>query len=144
MSIRLNYEEAILRVCVDSVDHGCLSGRLFGQRLSEPVPFRDIGDLVLKVEALLDAQNTPQAFSKIRSFTETAEPNVPAARTRVDLSDPQSVIAACGTCATFTLQIFSRQNATWQGRLDWLDGTPCPRFSSTLAFMKLIADRLAV
>lgn len=142
MSIRLNYEESALRICIDRVEQGCLSGRLYGRRLSAPLSFFDVSDLILKVDALLDAQNFPQAFSQIRSFTEKSELEIPAVRERKELSDATSVEAAQGERATFSLQISSRQNATWQGDVDWLDGSPRQHFTSSLALVKLMAARL--
>ena len=68
MSIRLNHNSAALRVCVDRAEQGRISGRVFGQRLVRPIVFTDIGDLLLQVEAVLDAQNFPQAFQRVRTF----------------------------------------------------------------------------
>ena len=65
MSIRLNHNSAALRVCVDRAEQGRISGRVFGQRLVRPIVFTDIGDLLLQVEAVLDAQNFPLSLIHI-------------------------------------------------------------------------------
>lgn len=42
---------------------------------------------------------------------------------------PEEVSAASGKRATFILHVLTRQNATWQGTVDWLCGgepTPFP------------------
>lgn len=144
MSIRLSYREAAIRVCVDRAEKDHLSGRLFSQRLSAPISFHDISDFMIQVDALLDAQSYPQSFSQIRSFTEKAEPDIPAARSKEELSDPQSVDAAHGAYTTFSLQIRSRQNTTWQGDVDWLDGSPREHFNSILTLVKLIGIHLGL
>lgn len=144
LAIRFNYQTAALRVCVDSRQGGRISGRIVGQRLSESLPFSDVSDFVAKIDALLDLQVYPQAFRSIRSFTLKERPAVPAAMTEDEMMDAAAVEAAQGAVATFRLQIFTRQNASWQGRIDWLDGSPAPEFNSTLEFIKLTADKLDV
>lgn len=142
MDLRLNFREAGLRVCIDGTEHGGFQGRVLGRRLSEPLHFSDISEMVLKLDALMDVQKFPQAFQRIRSFTEKEQPAVPAVRSKAELSSAEEVEAARGEVATFLLQVFSRQNASWQGRIDWLDGTPAQEFHSTLECMKLMDARL--
>ncbi len=138
--MRFNYKTAALRVCVDGQG---FSGRIVGQRVKSAIDFTDINDFVIRVDALLDAQQFPRAFQKIRSFTEKGQPEVPAVLSQEQLSASGEVDAQQGACATFLLLIRSRQNASWQGQVDWLDGAPAQPFGSTLEFMKQICDRLA-
>ena len=142
MSIRLNYQSAALRVCVDGTEGGRFSGRVVGQRLSTPILFSDINDFVVQVDALLDVQKFPQAFQRIRSFTDKDLPAVPAVQTKEELSDSDAVNSEHGSVMTFLLQIFSRKNASWQGMLDWMDGSEKQRFNSTLELFKFIDARL--
>lgn len=142
MAIRLNYQSAALRICLDETKNGAFCGRIVGQRLIEPIFFIDINDFVTQVDALLDVQKFPQAFQRIRSFTAKSLPMVPAVHTKEELGNPDAVEAACGSAATFSLQVFSRKNATWQGSIDWLDGAEKQNFNSILEFIKFIDDRL--
>lgn len=142
MAIRLNYQSAALRVCVDKADGGRFCGRIVGQRLSTPITFTDINDFVVQVDALLDAQRFPQAFQRIRSFTDKDVPFVPAAQTKEELSDSDVVNSAYGSVATFSFQVFSRKNASWQGCIDWMDGSGRRPFDSTLEFLKFVDDQL--
>lgn len=144
MAIRFNYQTSALRVCVDAVENGRISGRIVGQRLSESLPFSDVSDFIAKVDVLLDMQVYPQAFRKLRSFTAKEQPHVPAAMTESDMMADADVEAAHGKLSTFRVQIFTRQNADWQGRIDWLDDSPAAMFDSTLEFIKLTADRIGV
>lgn len=140
--MRLNYGEAALRVCIDAAESGQFAGRLYGQRLREPVAFADASDFLVQIDALLDAQNFPQSFFQLRSFTDRAEPAIPAARSRADLVRQDDVEQVQGAIATVSLQIFTRQRATWQGELDWLDGSPRESFQSSLVLLNLLAARL--
>lgn len=142
MDFHLNFREAALRICVDHSAGGSCRGRVLGRRLSAPLEFSDISDLVLKVDALMDVQKFPQAFQRIRSFKEKELPSVPAAHSREELSSAEAVDSAAGEVTTFLLQVRSRQNASWQGVLDWLDGGALHEFHSTLEFMKLVDSRL--
>ena len=142
MDFRLNFREAALRVCVDGRERGGFQGRVCGRRLSEPLEFSDISDLVLKVDALMDVQKFPQAFQRIRSFRDKELPEIPAAQSREELSSAEAVENARGELATFLLQVRSRQSASWQGVIDWMDGCPPQEFSSTLEFMKFMDGRL--
>lgn len=142
MAIRLNYQSAALRVCVDKAEDGRFCGRIAGQRLSAPISFADINDFVVQVDALLDAQRFPQAFQKIRTFTDKDVPIVPAAKTKEELSDFDVVNSVCGGIATFSFQVFSRKNASWQGYIDWMNGSEKQRFNSTLEFLKFVDNRL--
>lgn len=42
--------------------------------------------------------------------------------------------------ATFTIQIQFRQNATWQGIIDWAEGGKSRRFRSELEMLKLMME----
>ena len=140
--VTLNYETASLRVCVDSTADGRLSGRVLGRRLTQAVNFSDLGSLLLQLEAVLDSQNSPQAFQRGRSFCPRSTRQVPAAQRLEEGMEPQTVQAAQGETATFDLRIITRRNATWQGMVDWLDGTPPQSFHSVLELVKLLDQRL--
>ena len=142
MAIQLNYQAAALRVCVDTTEDGRYGGRVVSQRLSDPIHFRDITDFVTQIDALLDVQRFPQAFQRIRSFTDKGLPDVPAVTSKEEMSAAEEINAARGTVTTFVVHIFSRRNASWQGAIDWLDGSPRVVFDSTLEFLKAVDDRL--
>ena len=144
MSLRLSYQSAALRICVDSIENSCISGRIVSQRLSAPVAFSDVTDFLVQVDALLDVQKYPQAFQRIRSFTDKELPDVPAVMTTEEMASPDAVEQLSGRLTTFLLYIYSRQNASWQGAVDWLDGSPKQNYDSSLALMKMVAIRLGL
>ena len=45
--------------------------------------------------------------------------------------------------ASFLIQVQFRQNATWQGTVDWLCGGEPDAFSSDLEFLKLVERHIA-
>ena len=143
MTLRLSYQTAALRICVDDIGNG-FCGRITGQRLNAPISFSDINDFIIQVDELLDVQKYPRAFQRIRTFTDKESPSVPAVMTMEEMNLQKDAEVAFGAHSTFLLSIYSRQNACWQGSIDWMDGGEKQRFSSTLEFMRLIAAKLGL
>ena len=140
---RLNHQTAALRVCVDRAEGGRLSGRVVSRRLTRPMAFTDIGSLLLQVEAVLDAQKFPQAFERTRTFDPKKQLRVPAAPSLDEGMSPEAVEAAAGEVSTFQLYVITRRNTTWQGAVDWLDGSPRVAFDSVLELIKLTDEHLS-
>lgn len=137
----LNHPGAALRVCVDHNEGGRLSGLVYSQRLTGPVAFHDVGELLLRLDELLDTQNFPQAYQKARSFAGGKGSEIPAATDPEHGMPAQTVAEAHGLAGTFLLQITARKNATWQGRVDWLDGRR-DEFESALELIRLLEERM--
>lgn len=132
-----NRENSALRVCVDETGEGGLKGCVVGARLSAPMEFECVEALVLKVKAVMDLQNYPQAFQRIRTFAAEERLEIPAALSLEEGMQEQAVQEAHGTVGTFLLHVTTRRNATWQGYVDWLDGSGRQEFDSVLEFIKL-------
>lgn len=135
---KFNHASAGFRICVDGSQCGRISGRVFSQRLLAPISFSDISDLLLKLEEVLDVQKFPQAFERTRSFTEIrlCDPAVIADSLEHGMSR-ETVEAQSGAFGTFLLFVITRRNTTWQGHLDWLDGSPQEHYNSVLELLKL-------
>ena len=139
---KLNHSTAALKICVDRATGEGISGRVFSQRLTRPMPFTDIGSLLLQLEAVLDAQNFPQAFQRTRTFNPGKRSHVPAADALEDGMSPAEVEGAQGQAGTFMLYIITRRNTTWQGFIDWLDGSPRVEYHSVLELLKLADEHV--
>ena len=137
MSTKLNPKNGLFRICVDQMEDGRLSGRIVSQRLTAPMAFADLGDLLLKVEGVLDAQNFPQASQRIRTFVQDAS-EYPASVLPGGAMSEAEVEASRGALTTFQLAILTRRNATWQGAVDWMEGQSPMSFSSALALLSLV------
>lgn len=132
-----NFQNSVLRICVDSP----LRGEIRAVGLPAPLPFADGGSLVLRIEEILDRRNYPQAFQRSRRFA----PAHPAPAAEGEAAERgftlEEVTAASGRAGAFSVHVVSRQSATWQGSVDWLDGTPPTPFSSDLEFLRLVDAR---
>ena len=140
--MRLNHGNAGLRVCIDKIENGQVHGWVLGQRLEEPMLFEDLGNLILQIDELLDRQDFPRAFQRRRSFA----PAQPTGRMPQELTgsfmEAQMVAQGKGKLVTLEVSIISRQNTSWQGTIDWLDGSKQQGFRSALEFVRHINDRL--
>ena len=89
MPARINHYEAVLRICVDELGEGGIRGRVVSRRLTEPMPFSDVGHLLLQLEEVFDHQNFPQAFERRRTFgARQEESSLPLAQTLEQGMDP--------------------------------------------------------
>lgn len=141
MTTRIGHQNGVIRICVDSLEGERTGGRVLSQRLTEPMDFSDLGSLLLQLEALLERQNFPQAFQRIRSFTGEVPEHTESLLPEGALTK-ETVERARGKMATFVLHILTRRNATWQGVLEWLEGERRARFSSELELLKVLNDHL--
>ena len=115
-------------ICVDNRKNGVLSGRLFfpGKRSGK---FTCLSQCLLRVDALLNEEGQPQSFTETRTFR---EPRLPEYLPTPDSDLPQ------GSLATFHLQVLYRRNASWQGKLVWVEQDRLQDFRSVLELMTLI------
>lgn len=95
MPAKMNHYDAALRVCVDSLEAGSIRGRVVSRRLTAPITFGDLGDLLLQVEEVLNRQNFPQAFERTRSFVKNPDAPLPVAAD-LDSGMTKEEVEACG------------------------------------------------
>lgn len=136
--LQITHRNSTFKVCVNQMQDGLISGVVVGQRLREPMPFRDMNSLLLGMEYVMEMQNFPQAFQQSRTFTQRITTS-PYGATEADegMSD-QAVSDATGVLKTFEVQVLSRASSTWQGKL-FLPGQSEPeKFLSVLDLMYCI------
>jgi len=137
-----NHMNSYLRFCINHARDQEVGGKIFSQRFLHPVEFTDLGDLVLFLEEVFDFQNYPQAFQSTRTIVESKTDLSLAAKEPGDGMTPPVIHAARGSVATFDVLVTSRRSSSWQGSVDWLDGSERQEFSSYLGLMHMINDRL--
>ncbi|MCL2496363.1 MAG: hypothetical protein FWF04_02975 [Clostridiales bacterium] len=133
-----------VRVCVDvATGEAGISGRVYNSQLSKPLMFNDIGGLLLRTEKLLESQNFPTAFQRKRSFLAGQESySTLSADFEDEVMDAPEMLTRNGSVCTFIIHILARQNASWQGVLEWLDGQPRQVFKSELELVRLLSTEL--
>jgi hypothetical protein len=119
-------------VCIDGCTDGVCAGRLINPGLPEPIVFRGVMQFLQEMEKLLDDMRFPEPFARTRSFAS------PAALSSVNTAQGM----AQGRLATFNLRVLFRQNASWQGSIQWLEGRQEESFRSVLELLLLINSTL--
>lgn len=148
---KINHQKTALRVCVDVIQNGQISGRVYCPCLNctgDELAFTDVTDFFLQMEAMFDRLDFPQSFQRIRSFAEDERPaSASMAQSEVQSEEAadqnEDVMERQGMAFTFTVNVIARQNATWQGYVDWLDDGPRQSFRSALELIRLMAQALS-
>ena len=130
-----------LRFCVDQIRGNTLCGRVFSRRLTCPITFEDVGSLALELERVFNQQNFPQAFQRARTFLREEQAESRAAAEPLQGMSGEEVAEQRGEIATFVVLVRRRRNSTWQGHIDWMDGTQKLEFSSFLELFRLMNGR---
>ena len=119
-------------VCIDSYENGIPVGRLYNAN-AEPAGFECLTQFLLKLEAMLDQLQQPQAYTTPRSFDTAQKPfeNAPPVRQ-----------VTPGRMATFELHVIFRQHTSWQGTIVWLEQQMEQPFRSALELVFLMDSAL--
>lgn len=129
----------LINICVDRMENGEVSGRLYHCYGREPEKFSNIIHLLNRMEGFFDSISFPQASTKPRYFVEPEE--TPRVKPQKEL-EQKEVIRYTGELATFVTCVKFRQNSAWQGEFSWMERGETYRFSSTLEFIKQIDNAL--
>lgn len=140
--MNLNHVTNIFRVCINNNQGNQISGVIYGRQLNDPIPFSDIGNLLLVLDEIMDAYDFPKAFHRKRSFELSPGSAGFTSDESKDFIDEETFASAAGTIATVDISVLTRQNATWQGFLDWRDGRPKESFGSALELIRQIDSEL--
>lgn len=118
-------------VCVDTYENGVPSGRFFNS-LQETESFSSLSQLLIRMEAMLDDQRTPQSYAAHRTFTDRMD----------QLEKDCPAVSGKGVRATFELKILFRQHASWQGAVVWKEQKKEESFRSVLELIHLLDSAL--
>ena len=140
---QLNLNNSSLRICVDRTAHRAVGGRVFGCRLAKPLEFDSLSSLALTLERLFDEQDLPQAFQRARTFLREDEPQPAGCAEQREGMSEDEVSAQRGELLTLKVLVRSRRSSTWQGTVDWLDGSEQEEFSGFLKLLQLIDRRVS-
>ena len=127
-------------ICIDAYTQSLCSGSIYYRHESVKVAFCDINALLRELEWFFDALRYPQSSVEYRSFGKRQEPSDAPKHTEMQ---PNHDAEPVGKLATFVIHVQFRQNATWQGRILWLEREENQEFKSALELIKLIDGALA-
>ena len=121
-----------MTVCIDNYEDGVLRGRFYNS-LQDVAYFESLSQFLIRMEALLEESQTPQAYTAHRTFSAILRPDGEA---------PPEIQTRKGAKATFELQILFRQHSSWQGVLVWKDRNTEQSFRSVLELVVLMDSAL--
>lgn len=130
----------MVMVCVDGVENGDIYGRYFHWYKKEETFFPDSATLVIEMERFYDAIGYPQAAIKTRKFIERKGGRIPAKEHMAVISDSQTLMQFRGKLATFLVGVTSRQNASWQGDVVWMEQQIRKHFCSDMELVVFVDD----
>ena len=120
-------------VCIDQYENRVMEGRIYNASHQGEIPFYGLMEFLEKMETMLNEMQYPQAYVTMRSFRER---QIPLECVAMQGEKRE------GLCATFTVRVLFRQNASWQGSLSWLEGGKEENFRSTLELIFLMDSAL--
>lgn len=135
MTKAINNRYRNIMVCIDSYEKEIIKGRIYNPCIDGNIEFYGLMHFVNILEELLETMNFPQAYEQKRRFQMMSmEP--------YDVKE--NVAEIKGALATFELKILFRQNASWQGTINWLEKDQEECFRSALELFVLMGSALAV
>ena len=130
----------MVMVCVDGVENGDIYGRYFHRYKKEETFFLNSAMLFSEVEQFYDIIGYPQAAMRTRNFIEREREKVPAKEHMTVIYDSQTLMQFRGKLATFLLGVTSRQNASWQGDVVWMEQQIRKHFCSDMELVVFVDD----
>ena len=128
-------------VCVNDIVNKEAIGTLHSMVNPEGIKFAGIIEMCDEMEKLFNNYNFPQSTSAMRSFRASRSNKRTVVEKEVEYVRIENLDTQ-GAKATFIIHVQFRQNASWQGTIQWVDGKKTQRFRSTLEMIKLISDAL--
>lgn len=130
----------MVMVCVDGVENGDIYGRYFHRYKKEETFFLNSAMLFSEVEQFYDIIGYPQAAMWTRNFIEREREKVPAKEHMTVIYDSQTLMHFRGKLATFLVGVTSRQNASWQGDVVWMEQKIRKHFCSDMELVVFVDD----
>lgn len=131
-----------LRVCIDSMSDGEITGYFYSPLDGEAHEAHGFEDFVLKADHLFDKYGYPQAFVNGRSFGESIPNGNHYHGMPVAVRTDEEILSHRGKFATCDIVVESRRSATWQGIVGDSYGKVLDRFECVLDIMKILEEHL--
>lgn len=129
----------LINICVDKNGNGEFEGRLYDCYHEEPGRFMNLIQLLYWMEDLYENLGFPQASTRSRFFN---SPREVAPEDLKRVGAPEEVFEKRGEKGSFAVWVRTRQNATWQGEVIWLEKEKQFFFDSVLDLVKIMHNIL--
>lgn len=129
----------MVHLCIDQCQDCKLQGRAYNNTIKGEINFRDIHELVLKVDSIFNVNGNPLAFEEKRSFHKENNTQVYQYKP-VLYNNYQDFTKLYGVIATLDIVVLTRMKSSWQGVLFYQEQTI--EFQDVLELIKIIIDLL--
>lgn len=130
---------AKVEVTVLSIENCEIAGYFYSPFFDRYSKFSSAMEFLVQMNSLFDDLQFPQSSVEYRTFKSKRGRN--GSRER-DESTMSETIQNENAQAKFVVHVQFRQNATWQGTIEWVDGNKTQCFRSALEMLKLMEDAL--
>ena len=127
----------LISICIDSIVDGEMSGEIYHCYSKEPLVFSNIIRMIETADAFFDQIQFPQSSTQMRSFEKKEHPAEPRPE---KVLPPEEVMKKRGKAGTFRLNVKYRQNSSWQGLIQWVEGDATYQFASVLELLKILSN----
>jgi hypothetical protein len=100
-----------------------------------------VWDMIKSIESDLTANKFPQSAIQYRSWGSQAESR-PEKGKVVNIDSAKAGQLPEDSNPTFVIQVLYRQNATWQGSIQWIEGRQTRQYRSVNELLKLLDEAL--
>lgn len=131
-------------VCMDRRVQADYIGCLWNPYFKAPIQFSGLLEMIKRMENIMDAFYFPEPTFRCETFgngkyCRSKQKNIREVRRYMG---DDIFLKKSGEQATFVVHVQFRQNATWQGSIEWLEGKKHRKFRSMLEMMKLMDEAL--
>lgn len=128
----------VMTIRVRSYENGCIKGVFTSSENLDEIEFCGAIPLILAMENVMDITNTPQRGEESRSFAQAGQRHEPFPELQKRLPHIKGPLLG-----TFQIHVLFRQNATWQGRMVWVEKNMEASFRSVLELLRLLDSALS-
>ena len=128
-------------VCAEQCGNYDFAGKLYSMASGRGAEFENVADLLLKIDTLLDKENSPQAFQEKRSFQKRNREEFSGERQaekKAPGMEDCPVTSHRGRYGTCYIEVESRMNTSWQGVVRDESGILLGSFESELELIGLL------
>lgn len=145
LASRVKNEMCYIHICIDDFVNDEICGRIYNAYYSDAVFFSSSMEMFKTMNDIFDIFGYPHSTVDLRSFyDEESAAAVNKARAARMKSAPRTNLVrhedVRGKLVTLRTRIMFRQNATWQGRVRWIEEDLSENFSSVLELIMLISS----
>jgi len=141
MERTIHFTVNTVRICIESKEPD-VTGVAYTPLADAPIEFRDLGRLFLKLDEIFDEKGYPQAFQDKRTFGRVIKgANRFKGRPKVEFNEAD-YLAKRGNLSTFDIQIDTRRNSSWQGRIFDTEHNIIDTFAGDMQLMSLLMENI--